>query len=77
MSKEPGGRARLGRERGRGRLLEQLLVAALDGAVALAQVHAVAVLVGQHLELDVPRVLHVPLQVHLAVAERRLRLLRR
>lgn len=39
----------LWRERGRGRLLHQLLVAALHAAVALAQVHHVAVLVGQHL----------------------------
>ena len=36
-------------EHRRGRLLQQLLVAALDAAVALAQVHAVAVLVAQHL----------------------------
>jgi hypothetical protein len=41
--------AHLGGEDWGGRLLQQLLVAALDGAVALAQVHHVAVLVGQHL----------------------------
>ena len=39
----------LRRERGRGRLLQQLLVAALDGAVALAQVNHIAVLVRQDL----------------------------
>ena len=32
-----------------GGLLQQLLVAALDAAVTLVQVHAVAVLVAQHL----------------------------
>jgi hypothetical protein len=41
--------ADLGGQRRRGRLLHQLLVAALHGAVALAQVDDVAVLVGQHL----------------------------
>ena len=40
-------------ERGRGRFLEQLLVPALDAALALAQNLDVAVLVGEHLKLDV------------------------
>lgn len=62
----------LGGEGGGGGLLQELLVAALDGAVALAQVDDVAVLVREHLELDVARVLHIPLQVHLAIAEGRL-----
>ena len=31
-----------------------LLVAALDGAIALAQVDGIAVLVAQHLNLDMP-----------------------
>ena len=41
--------AQLGADGGRRRLLDQLLVAALDAAVALAQVDDVAVLVGQDL----------------------------
>mmetsp|Transcript_17481 Transcript_17481/g.52412 ORF Transcript_17481/g.52412 Transcript_17481/m.52412 type:complete len:444 (+) Transcript_17481:350-1681(+) len=65
----------LGGEGGRGGLFQQLLVAALDAAVALAQVDGVAELVGQHLELNVARVLHVSLQIHRPVAEGRLRLL--
>src|ERR1035438_6855146 len=49
---------------------------ALDAALALAQAHYVAVLVGQHLELDMTRPLDEPLHVEIAVAEggRRLRL---
>ena len=47
--------ARVVGDRGRGRLLDQLLVAALRGAVAVAQVHAVAVRVGEDLQLDVAR----------------------
>ena len=69
------GLAHLGCQSGRRRLLQQLLVAALDGAVPLPKVDDVAVLVGQHLELDVARVLDVTLQVHGAVAEGGLRLL--
>ena len=49
-------RAQLLVDRGRRRLLDQLLVAALDRAVALAEVDHVAVRVGQHLDLDVARV---------------------
>jgi hypothetical protein len=37
----------------RGRLLDDLLVAALDGALALAEVHEVAVAVAEDLDLDV------------------------
>ena len=59
----------LGRDRGRRRLLDQLLVVALDRALALAQVDAVAVRVAQHLELDVPRLDQVLLEVDRAVAE--------
>ena len=40
-------------EDGRGRLLDELLVPALDGALALAQVHDVALAVRHHLDLDV------------------------
>ena len=52
-----------------GALLDQLLVAALHGAVALPEVHHVAVQVGQHLHLDVPRMLDVFFQVDFGVAE--------
>ena len=46
---------------------------ALDGALALAQADHIAVLVGQHLELDVPRTLDELLHVEIAVAEGRRR----
>src|SRR5260370_31533158 len=42
----------------------------LDGTLALAQAHNVAVLVGQNLKLDMPRVLDVLLHVEVTVAER-------
>ena len=48
---------------GRGRLLDELLVAALDRAVALAEVDDVAVAVGEDLDLDVARVGQVALEV--------------
>ena len=53
----------------RGRLLDQLLVAALDRAVALAELDDVAVRVAEDLDLDVARVGEVALQVDRAVAE--------
>ena len=53
----------------RWRLFHQLLMAALDAAFALAQADHVAVLVGQHLELDVARALDELLHVEIAVAE--------
>jgi methylmalonyl-CoA mutase N-terminal domain/subunit len=56
------------------RLLDQLLVAALQGAVPLPEVDRGAVEVGQHLDLHVAGPLEVPLQVALAPAEGRLRL---
>ena len=56
-------------DRGRGRLLDELLVAALDRAVALAEVDHVAVPVGEHLHLDVPRILDEPLDVDGRVGE--------
>ena len=52
-----------------GALLDQLLVAALHGAVALPEMDGVAVQVGQHLDLDVPGMLDVFLQVDFRVAE--------
>ena len=58
----------------RRRLFEQLLVAPLDRALALAQVHDVPVMVAENLELDVARRLEVLLDVDVADAECRLRL---
>ena len=66
------GLARLGIEQRRGRFLDHLLVAALDGAFALAEIDDVAVLVAQHLDLDVARVLDELLDEHAIVAEARL-----
>ena len=63
-------RALLRRDAGRGRFLDHLLVAALHRAVALAQVDRVALSVGQHLDLDVARVLEEFLHVDHVVAER-------
>ena len=58
----------------RGRLLDDLLVAPLDGAVALADVDAVAVAVDDDLDLDVAVLLEPLLEVERVVAEGRLRL---
>lgn len=65
---EPG--AQLLAEAGRGGLLDDLLVTALEGAVAGAECPDGAVVVGHHLHLDVPAALHVGLGEHLAVPER-------
>src|SRR5690606_31902636 len=67
-------RTGLGVEQRRGCLFDDLLVAALERAFALAQVDDVAVRVGEDLRLDVPRSLYVPLQEECVVAEARLRL---
>jgi hypothetical protein len=61
--------AQLGGQFGRRRFLDDLLVAPLHRAVALAEEHRVLVLVGQHLDLDVARVLEEFLHVHRGVAE--------
>src|SRR5690606_11784682 len=53
----------------RRRLLDDLLVAALQGAIALEQVHGVAVRVAEYLHLDVARRRHVLFHQHAAVAE--------
>ena len=63
------GRLREGR---RGRLLEDLLVAALDRAVALAEVDAVAVAVDRDLDLDMAVLVQPLLEVQRVVAEGRL-----
>ena len=61
--------AHLGVHMGARGLLDHLLVAALDRAVALAEVDHVAVRVGEHLDLDVARVLEVALDVDPVVGE--------
>ena len=63
----------VGQER-RGRLLDDLLVAALQRAVAGADDDDLAVLVGEDLCLDVPRLVEVALDEALAATERRDRL---
>ena len=59
----------LGGDAGCGGFLDQLLVAALSRAVACAEVDAVAVGVGDDLDLDVARIGQVPLHVALVAAE--------
>ena len=59
-------------DRGRRRLLDQLLMAALDGAVALAEVDDIAVRVREHLHLDVARVDDELLDIDVGVREVRL-----
>ena len=41
----------------------------LDGALAITQVHHVAVSVAEHLDFDVSRLIEVPLQVHRVITE--------
>jgi hypothetical protein len=61
----------LGRRSGAGASSIHLLVAPLHRAVALAKIDRVAVLVGEYLHLDVPRVLEVLLHVDGRIRERR------
>jgi len=56
-------------QEGAGRLLDDLLVAPLDRAFALPQVHAVTVCVAQDLDLDVAWLLDELLDEHAVVAE--------
>ncbi|OIQ66527.1 hypothetical protein GALL_519010 [mine drainage metagenome] len=56
-------------EQGRRRLLDDLLIAPLDRAFALEQVDDIAVLVAQHLDLDVARALDELLDEDPVVAE--------
>ena len=53
----------------RGAFLPDLLVAALERAVALAQMDGVALAVAEHLDLDVARLLEVLLDIDRIVAE--------
>ena len=59
--------------RGRG-LFQHFLMTSLQRAVAFAQMHDIAVVVGQDLNLDVTRVVEVFLQVQRVVAKGRTRL---
>ncbi len=61
--------AGVGVEVGRRGDLDDLLVAALERAVALVEVDDLAGAVGEHLDLDVPRVDHGLLEVERRVAE--------
>ena len=61
--------AHFGRDERRRRFLDHFLVAALDRAFALAEVEDVAVLVAEHLDLDVARRLDELLDEHAVVAE--------
>src|SRR5262249_36252417 len=61
----------------RRRLLDDLLVTALDRAFALVDVHDVAVLVAEHLHLYVARRVDEAFDVDAVVAERALRLIPR
>ncbi|MCY1363691.1 hypothetical protein D9M69_504660 [compost metagenome] len=63
------GGAQLGGKAGSRRFLDHLLVAALDRAVALVEVQAVAVAVGEHLDFHVARLEDVFLHQHARVAE--------
>src|SRR6185437_7648317 len=58
------------------RLLDHLLVAALDRAFALAEMNDVAMRVGEHLDLDMPRLGDVFLDEDAVIAEGRTRLAR-
>ena len=64
--------ARLGVEERARRLLHDLLIAPLDRAFALAEMNDVAVLVAEHLDLDMARLLDIFLDEHAIVAEARL-----
>ena len=63
-------RAKLRTHAGRQRLLDHLLMAALQRAVALVEMDRVAVRVGEHLHLDMARRRDIFLDQHAVVAER-------
>ena len=64
-------------ERGGGRFLDQLLMPALNAAIALAEMDVIPVFVAEHLDLDVADLREEPLEIYFRIAERRLRLGRR
>ena len=61
-------------ERGRGAFLPDLLVAALQRTVALAEMNRAALAVAEHLDLDVARLGEIFFEIDRVVAEGRLRL---
>ncbi|SAK97737.1 hypothetical protein AWB75_07144 [Caballeronia catudaia] len=61
-------------ETGSGRFFQHLLMAALHRAIAIEEIHRVAVLVGENLHFDVPRTQQVLFDQHAIVAEARRRL---
>ena len=61
--------AALGCHAGRGRFLDDFLVAALHGAVALEQIHTLSMLVGKHLDLNMSRLLQIAFDQHLVIAK--------
>ncbi len=65
--------ANLLRQSGSGRFFDDLLVAALDGAVAIPQVDRMAVRIGEDLHFDVPGSRQVALHEECAVGKRALR----
>src|SRR5262249_44027668 len=66
------GRARSLVERGTGAFLPDLLVAALQGAVAFAEVDGVAAAIAQYLDFDMAGPAEIFLEIERLVAERRL-----
>ena len=62
-------RAKFGRDRRRRRFLDQLLMTALDGAVALAEMDDCPLLVAEHLDLHMAGAEKRPLDQETAVAE--------
>ncbi len=59
---------RVGQARGRG-FLDDFLMTALQRAVALVQVHCVAVRVGEHLDLDMPPLFDEAFEQHAIIAK--------
>ena len=53
------------------RLFDHLLMAALHRAIALKQVHAVALRITKHLNLDMTRLLHITLDQHAVIVKAR------
>src|SRR6185312_979928 len=61
------------RQRGGGSLLDELLMPPLHRAVAVAEVHTIAVRVGEYLHLDMPRLRQVSLDEQRSITEGTLR----
>src|SRR5260370_28183858 len=81
IARRPGGsqrslahcRADLGGDCRRRSLFHDLLMAPLDRTLALAEVDRIALAVTNDLDLDVPRLAHLPLDVDRRIAKRRAR----